>query len=95
MTISSVTLNGFQLTSFTGVNSFTLTVIDSCTAAVVTASTVPNFMLSVFTPVSVYGAFSTFTYVTSNGFANCGSFTYTKSIALGTSTNSLSTFSLD
>ena len=58
----------------------------------ITATTVPDFSLTVLSASAAYGSFADFTYVDSNGVTtSCGAFTYSVTLALGNATNLLST----
>ena len=61
-----------------------------------TASSVAPITVDAFQASAAYSPFSGFTYVRSDtGTTNCGAFTYSVTLALGTALNLLSTFTLN
>lgn len=102
VSVTSLTLNGiaYSTSSITNTvaspNSFELTAVNPCVTASVTASTVDNISLQVFQASAAYSQFLEFTYVRSDsGTTDCGTFTYSVVVNLGTALNSLTTFSLN
>jgi hypothetical protein len=73
--VDSVALAGVSFIP-TGTTSFTLTVIDPCLSAVITASTVLAATLNVYDLVSTYSSFADFTYTSTIGSTGCGLINY-------------------
>ena len=74
---------------------FVTQVTDPCVFAVVTASSVSSISVIVYQASAAYSPFAAFTYVYGDGeTTNCGEFTYSATLALGTATTTLTTFSL-
>lgn len=73
--MDSVALAGVSFIP-TGINSFTLTVIDPCLSAVITASTVPAATLNVYDLLSTDISFADFTYTSTIGSTGCGTINY-------------------
>ena len=99
VSVTSVVLNAVTYLTTNTVaspNSFLLTVIDPCAAATVTASSVAPISVLAYQASAAYSPFTGFTYVATDlGTTNCGTFTYTATLALGSALNPLTTFSLN
>lgn len=90
--MKSNTIDGATFSTFTGISEFTLTVADPCLSAIVTAAALTSFTLKAYDALAEYSTFSDFSYTTATGFSSCGELTYSATIALGTSLNSLTSF---
>jgi hypothetical protein len=95
ISVTAVTLNSVVVTTMIGTSSFTLSVTaNPCNNAVVIAPTPSSISLVVYTAMSAYGLYSSFTYTSTVGSTACGPFTYTASITPIASI-SPTTFSID
>lgn len=75
---------------------FVTEVTDPCNGAIVTASSVSPISVTVYQASAAYSPFTEFTHVYGDDEHDCGGgMTYSATLALGTATTTLTTFSLN